>query len=62
MRKVKARAPPSKAKLAAKERKKALKNRKTFYEREKMTLASAINVLRVGSIPFVNRAKDKTAV
>ena len=47
IRKVKPRPAPTKAKLAAKERKKALKARKNFYENEKMTLASAINVLRV---------------
>jgi large subunit ribosomal protein L1 len=45
--KVKPRPPPTKAKLAAKERKKALKARKSVYEQEKMTLEKAINVLRV---------------
>lgn len=47
IRKVKARPAPSKAKLAAKERKRALKAKKSVYEQEKMPLADAINVLRV---------------
>lgn len=47
VRKVRARPAPTKAKLAAKERKRALKARKNIYEKEKMPLADAINVLRV---------------
>lgn len=46
-RKLKERPPPSKAKLAAKERRRALKARKNLYENEKMPLMDAINVLRV---------------
>ena len=56
VRKVKPRPAPTKAKLAAKERKKALKARKNIYEHEKMTLANAIDVLRVSypqSFPFL---------
>lgn len=39
--------PPTKAQLAAKARKKALKAKKNVYAGEKMTLEDAINVLRV---------------
>ncbi|KAI5124138.1 hypothetical protein M0805_000949 [Coniferiporia weirii] len=46
IRKVKPRPAPTKAKLAARERKKALKARKNIYESEKMPLVSAINILR----------------
>lgn len=53
-RKVKARPAPTKAKLAAKERKRALKAKKSIYEQEKMPLADAINVLRVRlCLPFL---------
>ena len=45
--KIKPRPPPTKAKLAAKERKKALKARKSVYEQERLPLEKAINVLRV---------------
>lgn len=47
VRKVKGRSAPTKAKLAARERKKALKAKKSMYEKEKMPLVDAINVLRV---------------
>jgi len=43
---LKERPPPTKAKLAAKERRKALKARKNIYESEKMSLAEAIKILR----------------
>lgn len=51
-RKLKERPPPSKAKLAAKERRKALKARKNIYESEKMPLAEAVKVLRVSGVLF----------
>ena len=47
VRKNKDRPAPTKAKLAARERKKALKARKNAYEHEKMPLSEAISVLRV---------------
>lgn len=46
-KKEKPRPPPTKAKLAARERKKALKARKSIYEQEKMPLDKAVNILRV---------------
>ena len=38
---------PTKKQLAVKERKRAKKAKKSIYDNEKMTLADAINVLRV---------------
>lgn len=52
-RKLKERPPPSKAKIAAKERRKALKARKNFYESEKMPLVEAVKVLRVSCCSFL---------
>ena len=46
-RKAKVRPPPTKAKLAAKERKKALKSKRSIYEQEKMPLSEAVNIIRV---------------
>ncbi|KAH9949374.1 ribosomal protein L1 [Amylocystis lapponica] len=45
-RKEKKIAAPTKKQMAAKARKKALKVRKSVYDREKMTLSDAVNVLR----------------
>lgn len=61
IRKVKARPAPTKAKLAAKERKKALKARKNIYENEKMPLSDAVNVLRV-SVSFLHIFRQKALI
>jgi len=47
-------AAPTKKQLAAKARKKALKVRKSVYDREKMTLENAINVLRAVEVASPN--------
>ncbi|KAH8119962.1 ribosomal protein L1 [Phellopilus nigrolimitatus] len=54
IRKVKPRPAPTKAKLAARERKKALKARKNIYEHEKMPLADAIKILRAVEVARPN--------
>ncbi|KAL5495029.1 hypothetical protein ACEPAI_491 [Sanghuangporus weigelae] len=54
VRKVKARPAPTKAKLAARERKKALKAKKSIYENEKIPLTDAINILRAVEVAKPN--------
>ncbi|EJD03727.1 ribosomal protein L1 [Fomitiporia mediterranea MF3/22] len=54
LRKDKPRPAPTKAKLAARERKKALKSRKNIYENEKMPLADAVNILRAVEVARPN--------
>lgn len=60
VRKNKDRPAPTKAKLAARERKKALKARKNAYEHEKMPLSEAISVLRVCILVLLVPVTDLT--
>ncbi|KAL5519194.1 hypothetical protein ACEPAH_877 [Sanghuangporus vaninii] len=54
LEKVKARPAPTKAKLAARERKKALKAKKSVYDNEKIPLTDAINILRAVEVAKPN--------